>query len=389
MNQKYLLYFGNSGFPPLKESLRRLLEMNFRPLVSNMRQRASYLMGFTYPRFMFRMAERYNRFEAGIAHNTHNLICLLKEAAYLGRTAVVMPISPLKDHNFGKMVDVTVDKYYDLKKSFLYENICENSERDREEGRYLIGPSLESIYADCFIGRKIKIADEEKRKLNYIPLEDFIRTGSSFFRGVRFLSHSAPISEEENERWPLIVRHLNPSYYVNAPAPDYKNYKNFFDTNRVNLEYVDKINRLAETISSRLGKNYYYLAIRVPWEEHRPFNEEQVRQGLRPSLRDALWPFYSPECLCKKIAEFFPPGSVLYIASNLWKPHDEEYFSRLKSAYKVYRCYDFPELVPFVEGPTPNTSQLNLVENMISYGSARYLKIHRERGVYLSGRKIC
>ena len=336
MRQKYICYIRHIPF--WRELPRLLLRLKVRPFLGGVRWRVLYALGFRIPAFGRLLRGRLS-FPAGMGHNTALLRALLGEAHHLNRTAVLMRVNIHFDHNLGKPIINSVHDYYDLAHSYsTYKN--------------------------------------QKKRLDYMEGKEFFQT----VRGTKplFVNHAQGITEQENRKYPIIVRQI-----VEIPSLNYDDID--IRAIQVNLKRNAALIRGGNHISSSLG-NYYFLRWRAPWDKHQQYGDattsrllgwqEHLSQEERLRRYSIYQQFLSGELLSQHLPKIFPPGSKLYIASNVWPPYDRQYFNPLRNLYEVYRYYDFPALSSFVSGPKPNTAKLMLIEDQIKDSARRTLIVH-------------
>ena len=306
-------------------------------------------------------------FPHGISHNSRNLETLIQEAQYLGRTVVLPSLTVPRSHNLGRRVVSAIGEYYDLSRSH------------------------------------VRLADGREVVPKYIECRDFIRRRDvPPLRSGRFFAPGERIDRQTSERYPLIVRYADGNKFW----PLFFSMHGFRVGTTVHLQLSEVLNSIVEETRTELD-SYCFLQWRTLWDRHVSFpvtgrkswdaQEKAVkavvsRAGFFGFVRKQ-WPllrhFVDGEGLCRQLVKIFPRGSKLYIASNLWKPHDEAYFGPLRALYRVYRCYDFPQLASLAEGPGRNTSKLNLIENSLGEHAAHRLKVHpRENDVLAEMQRI-
>ena len=223
----------------------------------------------------------------------------------------------------------------------------------------------------------------------YIEYRDFIRRRDAPpFRSGRFFARGEKIDRRTSERYPLIVRYANGHAFG---LPFFSGYSVRAGTT-VHLQLSEALNSIVEETRTELD-SYCFLQWRTLWDSNVPVRvtgrdpwdaqERAVRVAAMDVEQDGFyreqWPllrhFVDGEGLCRQLVKIFPRGSKLYIASNLWRPHDEAYFGPLRALYRVYRCYDFPQLARLAEGPERNTAKLNLIENSLGEHAVLRLKV--------------
>ena len=331
-----------------REVLRVLRAGRGRRVLGFMRRIFAHYVTFCNPgiaEYPFLCGERF--LIHGIAHNTRSVERLLIEALYLGRTAILPPMHIPAAHNLGRSLKVLISEYYDLSKSYAV------------------------------------LPDTLRVPLSYIEYRDFWRGANAIFplRSALIFRNRKKISRQETQRYRIVVRHCNPWVRMPYEVPQTASFFKFQEETQIHLQVADVLRQQAEEVRAALG-NYYFFQWRAPWDSHVP--PPRSGSGARPweggcyqsEHRNVVRHFMDAEGLGRQLAKIFPRGSKLYIAANIWRPYDEEYFGRLQELYRVYRCYDFPQLARLAEGPERNTAKLNLIENIIGEHAAHRLKVH-------------
>ena len=295
-------------------------------------------------------------FPHGISHNSRNLKILIQEAQHLGRIVVLPSLTVPAVHNLGRRVVSAIGEYYDLSRSH------------------------------------VQLADGREVVPKYIEYRDFIRRRDvPPLRSGRFFAPGEKIDMQTSERYPLIVRYADGYDFW----PPFFSRHGFRVGTTVHLQLSEALNSIVEKTRTELDC-YCFLQWRTLWDSNVPVRVtgREPWDAQDRAVRDAamdehggfyrnLWPllrhFVDGEGLCRQLIKIFPRGSKLYIAANLWRPHDEVYFGPLRALYRVYRCYDFPRLARLAEGPERNTAKLNLIENSLGEHAAHRLKVHPRR----------
>ena len=381
MKGRYIAYVLN--WPSWRQLFGRLRRLQIGYGLDSLRNKLRYPVAFRYTHAAGNRMIYHNMcIHTGILHSTRNLSYLLKEASYLGRTAILFPMALKANHNAGKAVISPFAEYYDLANSRLaFPHGEEMPENDLD---FDLGNSLSSV------------TGVPGKALDYIDVEDFLRQSSGSH--ARFVPLHGRIDSREAERYPLIVRSVQqrPMWWHNMDETD--PFHRFFAQTRACLEIAPPLKQLAEQLVSTLG-DYYVLRWRSPWDP--PANPEvggtaDKKAGVigreghywQDIRRDGNWAtirrFVNGRSLCRQLSKIFPPGSNLYIASNLLRPQDEEFFGPLRELYKVYRYYDFASLLPFAEGPDRNTAKLFLIERLLQDGAKGSFVFHPVRPTSLA-----
>ena len=262
----------------------------------------------------------------GLLHCRSNLQCHLHEASSLGRIAVIKNLHLLPQHNFGVPVLGDPERYFALPSQ-------------------KVGPA--------------------KQPIRWIRFEEFEpelkRTASS---EIRYIGESEGhfISREDDRRYSLIVRKL---CIWGELKPQIKNWRGGLSGMPPPLPASKEVKSLAEEILQSMGlaatfsekKNRrpaptadgFYACLQLRWGDRARSYGFIMRQFL--TARAIRWRL-------NRIADL-PRGSHLYIMSDRW---GRGYFDALKRDYKVWRCYDFPQLrylVPNTEGDGQNRSRFD------------------------------
>ena len=344
MNERYLLYLPGSELRRWSEVLAALRAGQIRRSFRIAYKIAAHYRRIAQPQRRERILE--GLFSAGISHNSGNLRILIQEAQCLGRTIVLAPLIVPSVHNLGRHVVSAVGEYYDLSRSH------------------------------------VRLADGRAVVPKYIEYRDFIRRRDvPPFRSAKFFAPGEEIDRRANERYPLIVRYAEGSFPFDLAWPSFFSLRGVMAETKVYLQVSEALSRMAEETCTALDR-YCFLQLRAPWDSHVPCRDLDHALGggmgiiYKRKHRNVVRHFMNGEGLCWQLAKIFPRGSKLYIAANIWRPYDEAYFGPLRTLYRVYRCYDFPQLASLAEGPERNTAKLNLIENSIGEHAAHRLKVH-------------
>ena len=352
MRERYLLYLPR---PPYMWSdfLPALRAGRIRRSLLIVRRLCVYYWRFANPSRHERILNKL--FPNGISHNSRNLKILIQEAQYLGRTVVLPSLTVPPVHNLGRRVVSAIGEYYDLSRSH------------------------------------VRLADGREVVPKYIEYRDFIRRHDvPPLRSGHFFASGEKIDRRTSERYPLIARYADGNKFW----PPFFSRHGFTVGTTVHLQLSEALNKIVEETRTELD-SYCFLQWRTLWDPNIPVRvtgreswdaqDAAVRAAvMSTSNHDGFyreqWPllrhFVDGEGLCRQLVKIFPRGSKLYIAANLWRPHDEVYFGPLRALYRVYRCYDFSQLARLAEGPERNTAKLNLIENIIGEHAAHRLKVH-------------
>ncbi len=279
---------------------------------------------------------------------------------------MVFPLEPDPVHNFGKADNPSVSDYYDLSASYAVTNAA--------------GPVREDWWNYSFPVSHLTENESARKKLDYIPMRDFPAKAGSF--QPYFVPQTQEITAQQNKQHPLIVRYLHPPDRVTYQIKTKPLFCDFYRRTELYLQTAAPLVTIARETIAKLG-HYHFLSCRLPWDDHRKFDKADAERMIakwNPKYYPVLKHFLSGEDLCRQLVKKFPPGTDIYVASNLWKPNDADYFAPLRKTYRVSRCYDFPRLAamadPAGQNPNPNTAGLYLIENMIKSKASPKLSLH-------------
>ncbi len=286
---------------------------------------------------------------AGIDHITLDLVDLIKESIDLNSTAIIFPFKINPQHNFGREADSTPDIYYNLSDS------------------YYVTPT------------------GEKKKIRVIHAKDFLKMWS-YYR-VRFFCQGKTIPPTKENRKNMINvchRYSYVKHFKRLPGNVNGELYEYPDGTQIHLRLANVLIKKAESVLQTLGE-YYLLRVRMPWDGHIPYSHERLKTEMiswgNQQSYDTLREWAYGEGLHEQLLKIFPRGSNVYIMSNLWRPFDEDYFGPLRRSFKVYRYYDFPELVQLAEGEKCNTGQLKLIEREFQKQSTDSLTLDYRRPI--------
>ena len=269
---------------------------------------------------------------AGLLHNYFNLRCLLLEASLLRRIAVIQNLHLDPKHNFGVPVSGDPERYCTL-------------------------PPQET--------------GQDQQPIRWIRFEEFEPelkcTASS---QIRYIGENEGhyISQEDDRRYKVIVRKgnsLNPYQLLVSNwlregglwLSDFSTMPSFPASKEVKslVEVILKSMGLSAALSEEKNRHPtptedgFYACLHLRWSDRAKQYGFVMRQFL--TARAIRWRL-------NRIADL-PRGSHLYIMSDRW---DRGYFDLLKRDYKVWRCYDFPQLrslVPDTERSGQNRSRFD------------------------------
>ncbi len=352
INMKSNRYFCYVVRPPsYKRSIFELvIKGNPKCLIQSVRLRILRRLNFWRLRYPGKYSSALMQdmiFTGGIDHITNNLTSLLKEALYVKATPIIFPIRTSPVHNFGKEINRSVDEYYNLSKSYL---------TTAKGGR-------------------------ERQRLNYILLNDLSQLRGRY--RVCVFNPRKPRIPPKSHQNTIIIRYLDRRYNAGLNVggmPEDHPFKHFYRTTKVNFKLSDQVEKTARKVSAKLGGNYcfFFLMCRFPWDRYGPFDTDLLKKYVNgylshPNHKNTLKMirhFLSAEDLKQRLLEIFPKGSQLYIASNLWKPYNQEHFRPLADAFELYFCDDFSEISALGSPETPDTAKLKLIERTLIKDSA-------------------
>ena len=267
---------------------------------------------------------------AGLLHNYSNLRCLLLEASLLRRIAVIQNLHLDPKHNFGVPVSGDPERYCTLPP--------QETGQDQQPIRWKRFEEFEPELK-CTASSKIRYIGENEGQY---------------------------ISQEDDRRYKVIVRKVNSwrpyrslvsnwlgegrlsDFSTMPPLPASKEVKSL-------VEVILKSMGLSAALSEEKNRHPtptedgFYACLHLRWSDRAKQYGFVMRQFL--TARAIRWRL-------NKIADL-PRGSHLYIMSDRW---DRGYFDLLKRDYKVWRCYDFPQLrslVPDTERSGQNRSRFD------------------------------
>ena len=293
-------------------------------------------ISFWYPPiFRWPLAKIIDGPVVGINHTTAILSDLIKESIDSKAIAIMFQFKITRNHNLGKRCHSDPESYYNLSASY-------------------------------YITR-----EGEKKDIRYIHAKDFLKIRDCY-RLNRFQPGETIYSTIENRKNIVNIPNRNVNHFLmNSKGLSSKRnvvFREYDDGSQVHLPLADALIKKIELVSETLGK-YYLLRVRLPWDRNTPYSHEKLRKGIismgGQKAYDTLCDWTYAESLREKLVKIFPEGSNLYIMSNLWPPFDEDYFGPLRRSFKVYRYYDFPELIEFTEDEKCNTAQLKLIEEQL------------------------
>jgi hypothetical protein len=242
----------------------------------------------------------------GIVHLKSALMLLIKEAISLKRVPVAFTPRFAAEHNFGRPVAESWERYVDLENVIVATN--ESTHRIS-----VAGPST--------------VARTEALSVLQV--------------GGRHV-----VTEPENETYDLIVKD-NPSGLGadNAFGHDDFDFK-------VSLCPSSTVRGYAADVRARLGE---YCALHVR-------RGDKLREARYPNLaRDT-----SPEHIHATLKRIVPAGGHIYILTDERAPG---YFDNLKQDYEVFRYCDFPALRALIESSEPDNYLLYEVEQLLFDGA--------------------
>ena len=259
---------------------------------------------------------------AGFDHNTSHLKTLIVDARHLGRIPVLRAFHLDPKHNFGHLASGKLDDYFDLSRSCLLDKTTGNRHP-------LVYINEQELFALLRRKRQHSILRIPRRR---------------------------EVTERENDKYSLIVKETGGFHVI----PEGESY-------RVILEDAVRIADYGDAVARQLGEFYAlgYRHLKAFERKHLPARRKKYR-GKLPVSR-----------LAAELPGIFPPGSKLYVFSNIWNQPD--YFRPLERHYKVFRYYDFPVLRTFIGGGgggAPNTFMLYAIEQRIAKKAQKCFRVH-------------
>ncbi len=311
---------------------------------------------------LFSMAER----KTGVDNVFRMLNFIFKEARHLNRIPVIGEFTMSPTHNLSNLrADLRFEDYLDLSNSITvkFEQGCHKSS---------------TFYQGWIKEKELNLA-------NYAPDK------------IYDLADNEIVGEEMNRRYGVLIRRDPTFDYVNT-CQKYKHSDYFID-----FPYSEKVNRLVDGTLNILGisreeamtAQHYFINStydEVSDEQHVGISLDKVYYAcmhVRASIKDRdyeqpIFPFAASKEQIKSVLEHsISKGSRIYIMSDIHRP---KFFDFLKSDYRIYRYYDFPDLRKLVSGEGGgkiDNVMLYLVEkNIMKYATVKILPPHKGPMVY-------
>ena len=309
---------------------------------------------------LFSMTER----KTGVDDVFRMLNLIFKEARHLNRIPVIGKFTMSPTHNLDNLrANSSFEDYLDLSNGITVE---------RKQG-----------YHRPTASRLDWIREEELDLANYS------------FDKVYSLAADEIVGEEMNQRYDVLIRRDPTFKYVNA-CKKYR-YGNYL----IDFPYSEKVNKLSDEVLGAFGisrrdamaAQHYFLnkVNSIEWDTQYngiPLNKIYYAcMHVRMSDRESRWPvfeFSSSKAHIKSLLEHsISNGSQLYIMSDIGQL---DFFDFLKSDYRVYRYYDFPDLRRLVSGESDekiDNVMLYLVEkNIMKHATVKILPPHKGPMIY-------
>ena len=309
----------------------------------------------------------FNR-KTGVDNVFTMLSLIFKEAIHLGRIPVIGKFTMSPSHNLGVFrTDLCFDDYLDLSRGVTLQ---------REHGYYKAVAS----HLDW-------IKEEELDLTVYTPDQ------------IKLLPPDQIVTEKMNQRYDVLIR-KDPTFEYVKTFGKYK-YGSFI----IDFPYAEKVNRLTDEVLGVLGisrdhamaAQHYFLSrehnIQSYGERYELCDNIPLDNGyyacmhVRVSDRDSKWPVFAFTSSKKQIksvlAHTVCKGAKIYIMSDVHRPI---FFDFLKSDYRIYRYYDFPQLEQLVSdkaGSKTDNVMLYLVEkNIMKHATVKILPPHKGPMIY-------
>lgn len=244
----------------------------------------------------------------GINHLRHALELLIREALAMGRTPVAFKPRFDPRHNLGHDLDVDWDTYIDLHQVELV---------DRETGSVL--------------------AVRVWRQSEVPALKGL---------SALWVERNHLVTKDENKRFDLIVRHNQTGLAV----PPVHDGPLGLPGHAVRFRPSRRVLEMSEQVRSLLGGSF--IAVHVRRDDMLEMKEQY------PNLdRDTR-----PDNIARVLKSLADSGSTVYILTN---ERDRQFFIPLKSRFRTFQYFDFPELAELVEGARPDNFLLFEIEKQL------------------------
>lgn len=342
-----------------------------------------------------------NCYPAGLDHKLNTLKHAIKEAIRLDRVLVLRKfaiwphqnlilgqdsktklsnaiVSNMYDSFAVEYKNIAFERYINLAKTEIY-NLENNAGIAKIEKplRYIDEANFDlGVYVDQpeLIMKTDKLVDEFPSK-EPTPINDHVLV----------MENNLAITAEQNKRYKVIVRRTNRFGYASGD-----------DHLSLSFYPSDDVNRLTDTVLQHIGTSLDSVKKRFAF--HHGTTIPETQNGYQKNL-SCKYPLYyaclhvrandafyypniryaaDPKHLKRILKRAIPEGSVLYIMSDIGNPY---YFDFLKTDYRVYQYFDFPELKALVANENKkeidNTMLYSVEKNILQYA---HIKVTRAKG---------
>ncbi|KAL8246409.1 hypothetical protein R6Q59_007625 [Mikania micrantha] len=291
---------------------------------------------------------------AGLGHQESSLRCALEEAIFLNRTFVMpsrMCINPIHNN----------------------KGILHHSDNASSEERWAASScAMDSLYDLDLISSTVPVILDNSKTWFHV-MSTSMKLGSRGVAHVEGISRSHLKENSQHSKILLVNRTASPlSWFMEC--------KDRNNRSAVLLPHsylpsmaAKKLRDAAEKIMSLLGD---YDAIHVRRGDI--LKTRKDRFGVARTLHPHLDRDTRPQFILCRIANWVPPGRMLFIASNERIPN---FFSPLSVRYKLAYSSNYSRILdPVVE----NNYQLFMIERLILSGAKTYIKTYKETDTDLS-----
>ena len=311
---------------------------------------------------LFSMTKR----KTGVDNIFRMLNLIFKEAQHLNRIPAIGEFTMSSKHDLGDgRADLRFDDYLDLSNGLTVQ--------------------LKQGYHKLVASRLDWIKEQELDLASYASDK------------VYNLAADEIVGDEMNQHYDVLIRR-DPTFKYVSTSKKYEYGKYLID-----FPYSGKVNNLVDEVLGTLGisrqdamaAQHYFLS-RVNssgWDQRYdniPLNKSYYAcMHVRASIKDRdsgqpIFPFSAVREQIKSVVEHsISKSSQLYVMSDV---HQPDFFDFLKSDYRVYRYYDFPdlrELISGADGKKIDNVMLYLVEkNIMKYATVKILAPHKGPMIY-------
>ena len=262
----------------------------------------------TSPKFLIYKDELFEEFRSRQA----NLVALVYEAAWLGRTLVVPSFNLAPQHNYGMAMRKQWSEYRSLDNSYVL--IKTDTEMLKQRISYALIEDIEVDKEETLVIPYWHVINDEENTRYKLIIRD-CADATHFMRELKFLSDTplSPILKTPNETKP--------------------------PTN------ISVILEFSEQVLELMNKTYSLLP--------KPMNIVHLRRG--DIVQITAFPFHAKEyshitCMknvLSKVRDANIDGQPIYVMTNEQNP---EYLKPLRQICEVYTFRDFPHLKSLVDG---------------------------------------